>query len=91
MQSTFRKCADSGKQDGQDGQAENVAQGWRRLRAIEGSRCERERGAGKKLPASTSEMRTEGTSRLHLLACSPLTHSLMTDPKKAPLQSCASS
>ena len=24
MQITFRKCADSGKQDGQDGQAENV-------------------------------------------------------------------
>ena len=24
MQTTFRKCADSGKQDGQDGQAENV-------------------------------------------------------------------
>ena len=41
MQITFRKCADSGKQDGQDGQAENVAQGWRRLRAIKGSRCER--------------------------------------------------
>ena len=24
MQITFRKCADSGKQDGRDGQAENV-------------------------------------------------------------------
>ena len=24
MQITFRKCADSGKQDGQDGQVENV-------------------------------------------------------------------
>ena len=24
MQTKFRKCADSGKQDGQDGQAENV-------------------------------------------------------------------
>ena len=38
--------------------------------------AERERGAGKKLPSAfdqptASEMRTEGTSRLHLLACSP--------------------
>ena len=72
---------------------ERRAQGWRRLRAIKGSRCERlrgwerERGAGKKLPSAcdqpaASEMRTEGTSRLHLLACSPACCCPPADPKK---------
>jgi hypothetical protein len=72
-----------------------------RLRAMErGARgWEAERGAGKQLPsacdqpaASTSKMRTEGTSWLHLLACypaRPLTHTEAR--KKVPLESGAGS
>ena len=107
MQTTFRKCADSGKQDGQDGQAENVEvrdggdreQLHVRDRGARGCEAEREREERGSsycqhvISLQPAPVRCAPKGRCgRLLACSPLTRPLADGSNFfESLQSCAGS